>query len=393
MGRNINTENVNKNYILSKISQVTIFATYFNISTETIQYCIDTGKFICSPIREDVHPTFGFRYDNRGRLKGKDFAGYFWGDCFDGAALIISRLENRKINIANKGDFVYVLKHIMRTHNDIFYGGQIDTNLSNAIKYSLDRVRRKKPNIELVVRDWNRYDEEYWSKFGVSLPYLNRHFVYPVEQYYIERAVNPEPKYFYDVKDTCYAYLLGHRKGYLPSIKLYFPFRPHNGTRFITNSNHLEGIYNLYYNNYDFIIITKSTKDRLSLGCTWESLSMGYDKHPLKIGFINIPHETYKLREIEYKWMISKLNYNGKLISLMDNDRPGMAEAQWLRKTYGIKPIIIPKELGAKDFAELRSKYDITQITNFIKQTINYINYDKNKMLVQYTKENTIEPF
>ena len=393
MGRNINTENVNKNYILSKISQVTIFATYFNISTETIQYCIDTGKFICSPIREDVHPTFGFRYDNRGRLKGKDFAGYFWGDCFDGAALIISRLENRKINIANKGDFVYVLKHIMRTHNDIFYGGQIDTNLSNAIKYSLDRVRRKKPNIELVVRDWNRYDEEYWSKFGVSLPYLNRHFVYPVEQYYIERAVNPEPKYFYDVKDACYAYLLGHRKGYLPSIKLYFPFRQHNGTRFITNSNHLEGIYNLYYNNYDFIIITKSTKDRLSLGCTWESLSMGYDKHPLKIGFINIPHETYKLREIEYKWMISKLNYNGQLISLMDNDRPGMAEAQWLRKTYGIKPIIIPKELGAKDFAELRSKYDITQITNFIKQTINYINYDKNKMLVQYTKENTIEPF
>ena len=64
MGRNINTENVNKNYVLSKVSQVTIFSTYFDIPIETIQWCIDSGKFICSPIREDVHPTFGFRYDN-----------------------------------------------------------------------------------------------------------------------------------------------------------------------------------------------------------------------------------------------------------------------------------------------------------------------------------------
>ncbi len=393
MGRNINTENVNKNYVLSKVSQVTIFSTYFNTPAEVIQWCIDTGKFICSPIREDIHPTFGFRYDNRGRLKGKDFAGYFWGDCFDAAAFIISRIENRKINIANKGDFVYVLKHIMRMHSDFFYGGQQDSTLTDAIKLSLDRIRKKKPNIELVVRDWNKYDEDYWGQFGVNLPYLNRHFVYPVEQYYIERSVNPEPKYFYDPKDVCYAYFLGHKKGYLPSIKLYFPLRPHGGTRFITNANHLEGIYNLYSTNYDFIVLTKSSKDRLSLGCTWESLSLGYNKHPLKVGFINIPHETYRLRENEYNWMISKLAYEGELISLMDNDRTGMEEAQWLRKKYKIRPIIIPKELGAKDFAELRSKYDITQITDFIKQTINYINYGKDKMLVQYTKESSTKPF
>ena len=149
----------------------------------------------------------------------------------------------------------------------------------------------------------------------------------------------------------------------------------------------------MYRNNYDFIVLTKSTKDRLSLGCTWESLSLGYNNRPLVVGFINIPHETYRLREIEYNWMISKLNDNGELISLMDNDRTGMEEAQWLRKTYHIRPIIIPKELCAKDFAELRSKYDITQITEFIKQTINYINYAKSKMPIQYSEESSIEPF
>ena len=29
------------------------------------------------------------------------------------------------------------------------------------------------------------------------------------------------------------------------------------------------------------------------------------------IGVVNIPHETYKLRQIEYDWLRSKLNRNG----------------------------------------------------------------------------------
>ena len=148
MGRNINTENVNKNFVLSKVSQLTIFSTYFNISPDTIQYCIDTGNFINSPIREDVHPSFGFKYDNRGRLKGKDFAGYFWGDCFDAAAFVISRLENKRINIANKGDFIYVLKHIMITHKQFFYGGEQDATLTEAIK-PMNIEKNKKPNLAI----------------------------------------------------------------------------------------------------------------------------------------------------------------------------------------------------------------------------------------------------
>lgn len=393
MGRNINNTQINKNYILSKVSQVTIFSTYFNIPIDVIECCINTGSFICSPLREDVHPTCGFKYDNKGRLKFKDFAGFFWGDCFDAAAFVISRIINKKLNIAIKGDFVFVLKHIMMAHYNVFFKGEKDLTIENNIKISLERLKKKKPNIELVVRDWNKLDEDYWLQFGVTLAYLNRHFVYPVEQYYIERNINPEPKYYYDKKDACYAYLLGHNKNSVPSIKLYFPQRPHGSTRFITNANHLEGIYNLYKTNYDFIILTKSTKDRVSLGCTIESITSGYGLN-INIGIINIPHETYRLREFEYDWMKSKLAYGGQIISLMDNDRTGMEEAQWLRKTYKIKPIIIPKELGAKDFAELRSKYDITQITNFIKETINFITNEKyNKTIGDKEDSNSEPPF
>ena len=41
---------------------------------------------------------------------------------------------------------------------------------------------------------------------GVNLNFLNTHFVYPVDQFYINRSTNPIPKYFYDKNktDLCY---------------------------------------------------------------------------------------------------------------------------------------------------------------------------------------------
>ena len=65
MKRNISNTILTKDYIFSKVSQITIFSTYTGISVEDIQHCIDTGEFISSPFREDTHPSFGFRYDNR----------------------------------------------------------------------------------------------------------------------------------------------------------------------------------------------------------------------------------------------------------------------------------------------------------------------------------------
>lgn len=69
MGRSINSNNLNKKVILDKVSQISIFSEYFNIPVEVIQHCIDTGELILSPIRDDRHPTVGFRYDNKGKLK------------------------------------------------------------------------------------------------------------------------------------------------------------------------------------------------------------------------------------------------------------------------------------------------------------------------------------
>lgn len=385
MRRTITNGNLTKEFILSKISQVSIFSAYIGVDAEIIEHCIDTGEFISSPFRVDEHPSFGFRYDNRGKLKAKDFAGYFHGDCFDAAALVISEIIHKNVDISNKGWFIFVLKHIAYTFRNIIYGKDKDENIEGIIAEGVNAAKNRKPIIEFVPRQWNNYDKNYWGKFHVPISYLNTNFVYPVDYFYINRKVNPEPKYYYenDRKDVCYAYMLGQDKRGIYNIKLYFPNRKHGTIRFITNSNCLEGLLNLELNEYDSIIITKSTKDRISLRAYLDAidLSISYGGTALRtIGLVNIPHESYKLKQNEYDWLRAKCP-NGLILSLMDNDNTGYREAIWLRNNYNIIPLCIPREYEVKDFAELRSKYSIETIKELINLSYNYIadNYAENE--------------
>ena len=385
MRRTVTNGNLTKEFILSKISQVSIFSAYTGVDTEVIENCIETGEFISSPFRVDEHPSFSFRYDNRGKLKAKDFAGYFHGDCFDAAALVISEIIHKNVDISNKGWFIFVLKHIAYTFRNIIYGKDKDENIEGIIAEGVNAARNRKPIIEFVPRQWNNYDKNYWGKFHVPISYLNTNFVYPVDYFYINRKVNPEPKYYYenDRKDVCYAYMLGQDKRGVYNIKLYFPNRKHGTVRFITNSNCLEGLLNLELSEYDSIIITKSTKDRISLRAYLDAidLSISYGGTALRtIGLVNIPHESYKLKQNEYDWLRAKCP-NGLILSLMDNDNTGYREAIWLRNNYNIIPLCIPREYEVKDFAELRSKYSIETIKELINLSYNYIadNYAENE--------------
>lgn len=385
MRRTVTNGNLTKEFILSKISQVSIFSAYTGVDAEIIEHCIDNGEFISSPFRVDEHPSFGFRYDNRGKLKAKDFAGYFHGDCFDAAALVISEIIHKNVDISNKGWFIFVLKHIAYTFRNIIYGKDKDENIEGIIAEGVNAARNRKPIIEFVPRQWNNYDKNYWGKFHVPISYLNTNFVYPVDYFYINRKVNPEPKYYYenDRKDVCYAYMLGQDKRGVYNIKLYFPNRKHGTVRFITNSNCLEGLLNLELSEYDSIIITKSTKDRISLRAYLDAidLSISYGGTALRtIGLVNIPHESYKLKQNEYDWLRAKCP-NGLILSLMDNDNTGYREAIWLRNNYNIIPLCIPREYEVKDFAELRSKYSIETIKELINLSYNYIadNYAENE--------------
>ena len=383
MRRNPNTSRLTKDYIESKISQVSIMSKYLGIPVSTINECTEKNTLITSVFRDDdTTKSMGFTFNKKGRLKVRDFGGFgFFGDIYDVVAYVLSLAYERTIEPNNKQDFYFILKHIAYVFSDIIDNKAVDENIDPLLQKAIQKGQRKKPIIEIVPRSWNKQDRAYWGKLGVNLNYLNTHFVVPVEQYYINRSVDSNPKYYYKASDPCYAYMLGQNRTGVYLIKLYFPLRDRaTDLRFITNCNVIEGLLNLELDNYDYILITKSSKDRLSIGNHLAShFFYGGGDRPINIGVVNLPSESYHLRQVEYDYLSRKLNDNGTIISLLDFDMTGRAGAKYLQETYGIPYMFITRgEFGlpnyeAKDFSDLHDVYTIKEINTFIQETLTYV--------------------
>lgn len=382
MKRNPNTTNLTKEYIESKISQEAIVSKYLDIPMDVVLDCINHNRLITSVFRDDdFNKSMGIQYNAKGRLKVRDFGGWgFFEDVYGVVAYVLSLAFERKIETNNKQDFYFVLKHIAYTFSDLIDGKTIDPNVQPMLANAVAKGKTRKAIIDIAPRSWNKYDKDIWGKWGIDLSYLNAHFVIPVEQYYINRTVDTEPKYYYNAKDPCYAYMLGTNRQGIRLIKLYFPRRNRRTKlKFITNCNVLEGLLDLELNNYDYILITKSTKDRLSIGnhLMLHPLYGGADK--LNIGVINLPSENYRLKQIEYDWLSKKVKDDGLILSLLDFDRTGRDGAKYLWDNYNIPYLFITRgEFGlpnfdCKDFADLHDKFNKDQINKFIEDTKKYV--------------------
>lgn len=382
MKRNPNTTNLTKEYIESKISQEAIVSKYLDIPMDVVLDCINHNRLITSVFRDDdFNKSMGIQYNAKGRLKVRDFGGWgFFEDVYGVVAYVLSIAFERKIETNNKQDFYFVLKHIAYTFSDLIDGKTIDPNIQPMLANAVAKGKTRKAIIDIAPRSWNKYDKDIWGRWGIDLSYLNSHFVIPVEQYYVNRAVDTEPKYYYNAKDPCYAYMLGTNRQGIRLIKLYFPRRNRRTKlKFITNCNVLEGLLDLELNNYDYILITKSTKDRLSIGnhLMLHPLYGGADK--LNIGVINLPSENYRLKQIEYDWLSKKVKDDGLILSLLDFDRTGRDGAKYLWDNYNIPYLFITRgEFGlpnfdCKDFADLHDKFNKDQINKFIEDTKKYV--------------------
>lgn len=361
---------IDKKFILENISQVSIFSKYLDISETIILDCIENNSLIHSPIRPtnkiDSDPSCGFKFNNKGHLKMRDFGGYFWGDCFDLVCLILNKANDYKLSVLNPEHFVYILNHIAIQFNII---NGIPDNIT-IIRENIKKVKSATKIIEFEIRDWDKYDKDIWinkHKNLITFDDLNEALVYPVERFWIDPLSQPNPKYYYSKNDPCYAYYQGSYSTY-DLIRLYFPKRSNNieikAPKFISNSQVIQGL--THFNGlYDFIIITKSYKDVIILKKLIE-----LSDFPLKgfsIGIIALPSENYYISDKVFEFILSHLKYKDpyNILLLLDFDRTGRRTVHYTINNFSTKYMFLTNGIfglpnyGAKDPSEFVEKYGV----------------------------------
>lgn len=318
-----------KNYILSQVSELDIFSKYSGLPAYEILEVAETNSLILSPLRSDETPTVGFTYNRSNRLKMRDFAGYFWGDCFD---LVAYRL-NLDANVSNH--FAIILDRIAKDFQLHKY-----KNSKTIVTFDKIQSLKKKDYVhfDVEIRKWNKVDIQYWKH--LTGDFLKSNYIFPIQHL----DVNKQLRYTYQDNDPAYGYYFNDGRW-----KIYFPFR--DKFRFLSNTSIAQGINT--FKGAETGIFIKSYKDLTYLR---------FFRDTLGIDGLAPTCETASITPGQYKFLLTKAP---KWFSFMDYDNTGIRLAWKLRKDYGIPPLFMREKTwarkkgfeGCKDFSEYCMKY------------------------------------
>lgn len=287
-----------KDYIMSKISQEQIFEKYLGIP-------VTLNGLVKSPLRaRDDNPSFSFYYNDNGKLRARDMAGYFWGDCFDVVGHILH------VDSKDKRGFGVILDQIARDFRLHKYSDKkIESGETIDIREANVRVK-KITSITFQGRNWTKQDADFWKPGNITKAWLEIARVYPALYIW----VNNNLIYNFNPKDPAYVYY------FTPTdIKVYFPFR--DKFRFIGNSSYLQGIDLLEPDVFG--VIQKSYKDVISMKTfDLQAVASSSESTPIK------KDEWFKMKWTCNMWF-----------SLLDFDRQGVVMTNKLRKLYPIQPL------------------------------------------------------
>ncbi len=324
--------------ILNRVTEADILSYYLNIT--------EVPCIIHSPLREDKRPSFGlysidgkriFYTDLSTRDKGGlfDLLGQMWGCSYKE---VLERV-NEDIPKFKVGSHIksYTPCNVMTTNN-----------------YS------KTTDLQCKVREWRKYDIEYWESYGITLNWLKYAEVYPISHKIILKDGH---KYVFGADKYAYAYV-EHKEGRV-TLKIYQPF---NKDGYKWSNKHDTSVISLWTKVPEYgeqICICSSLKDAL---CLWANTG---------IPALNIQGEGYSISNTA----ISELNRRYKQVFILfDNDEAGLMDGLKLSEATKFTNIVLPKfeEYGCpKDISDLfralqdKEKFKEIMIGLFINKVSN----------------------
>lgn len=303
--------------LLSKTNEIEIAHYYLGVT--------EIPCVINSPLRKDNKPSFGLHSKDGNRIKYTDFATGEKGDLFDLLSQMW-RIPFEKVLVKVYNDL------ITNNNNKKLLGAKIlTTNHENTL--SANGFIKEHSKIEIKIREWRKYDEDYWASFGISIPWLKYANVYPISHKIILKGTH---KYVFGADKYAYAYI--ERKEGNTTLKIYQPF---NKKGFKWCNNHDSSVISLWTKvpeTGDKICICSSLKDAL---CLWANTG---------IPALAIQGEGYSMSNTA----INELNRRFKKVYIMlDNDEPGIKLGKKLANQTGFINIVLPQFEGGKDISDM----------------------------------------
>lgn len=297
--------------ILSKVTEADILSFYLGIT--------EVPTIINSPLRVDKRPSFGLYSTDGKRIFYTDFSTRDRGGLFD--------LLGKMWGCSYKGV-------LTRINNDIpKFCGSASIHPYSPCKIKSKSNYNRDSDLQCKIREWRDYDIEYWASYGISLEWLKYAEVYPISHKIIIKDGN---RYVFGADKYAYAYV-EHKEGKV-TLKIYQPFNKFGYKWCNKHDNSVISLWTKVPEYGDKICICSSLKDAL---CLWSNIG---------IPSLAIQGEGYRISDTAINEL--KRRYKNIFICL-DNDEPGLRDAQKLSEETGFINVVLPPFNEGKDISDL----------------------------------------
>ena len=322
------SSSISRNEIFSKFSESQILSSVFPEITSLP--CL-----MCSPLRQDKHPSFSIYMSNGGHIYYKDHATGERGGLLD----LLCNYWNCTFN------------QVLDKLCTILIGNGEITIKPKQIKTLTRKEADQLSKVQVVVRPWRDYDYEYWASYGVEKQWLKYAEIYPISHKIITKKDSETGKSVKHIfSSDKYAYCFVERKENNLQIKIYQPFNKKGFKWCSKMDGSVIGLWTKIPEYGDRVVICSSMKDALCLSCQCH------------IPTLCLQGEGYNISETACKEL--KRRYK-KVFICFDTDAPGRKDAEKLSKETGFTNIV--PDLGSeKDlsdyFKSLENKEDFKQL-------------------------------
>ena len=297
--------------ILSKVTEADILSYYLGVT--------EVPCIINSPLRQDKRPSFGLYSSDGVRIFYTDLATKDSGGLFD----LLGKMWNC--------GFKEVLSKINEDISKFCGSASIHSYTPCAVRSTSSY--NKDTDLQCKVRDWRDYDIEYWASYGITLEWLKYAEVYPISH---KIVIKDGHRYVFGADKYAYAYV-EHKEGKV-TLKIYQPF---NKAGYKWSNKHDNSVVSLWTKVPEYgeqICICSSLKDAL---CLWANTG---------IPSLAIQGEGYRMSDTA----ISELKRRYKQVFIcLDNDEPGLKDAQKLSEETGFTNVVLPPFNEGKDISDL----------------------------------------